>query len=127
MSEAKETPQNLMTLITHQTNAEQLAQIVGNLLTPEDEQILGGKVAASTKVADSIAYLGAFVPAPATFDKGAFFAISAFGLSEQEAEKLWEIDKRIGVLKEETTVGEGRVSVSSELVNAAKNQFLTDN
>jgi len=115
-----------MNLITPQTNAEQLAQIVSNLLTPEDKQILGGKEAASTRVADSVAYLGAFAPSPATFDKAAFFAISAFGLSEPEAERLWEIDKRIGVLKDESSVGQGRVSVSSELVNAAKTQFLTD-
>ena len=126
MPETKDQPQDLMSLITPDTTAEQLVQIVGGLLTPADEQALGGKELASTKVADSIAYLGAFVPAPATFDKSAFFDTSAFGLPKSEAERLWDIDKRIGVLKDESKVGEGRVSVSPELVNTARKQFLSD-
>lgn len=75
-------------------------------------------------MADSIAYLGAFAPAPATLDDETFFMTATLGLPKDEALKILEIDKRIGVLQDESAKAPGRMSVSPELVKAARDQFL---
>lgn len=81
---------------------------------------------ASQKVADSIAYLGAFAPEPGSFDQWAFSEICARGLSTDEQVRLWIIDRRLGILKDEPPSkidGSERVSVSAFLVKTAKEQF----
>ncbi len=112
-----------MELITPKTSFDELIGMVDGMITPEDREILG--VEAVQKIADSIAYLGAFVPAPATFDKKAFFMTTTLDLPEKEAERIWRINKRFGILKDESNVDPGRVSVSTELVQIAKTNFLT--
>lgn len=126
MANEKGEPTNLMKLITPETDESQLRDIVAKFLTPEDVQMLGGKEAAAQKVADSIAYLGAFAPEPATFDEHAFSMTSTFGLPKEEAKRILEIDGRIGVYKTENKKfrEETRFSVSKEQVKIYK-QFLT--
>lgn len=91
-------------------------------------KIFGGVEAAPEKIVESVAYLGVFAPAPATFDKGAFFFTAVAGVPEQEGEAIWNICKQIGVLKDESSAGQGRVSVSKDLVEMlvnTENGYLT--
>lgn len=113
-------------LITPETSYLGLVKLVNQFLSPDDRQILGGGETALKKVADSIAYLGVFAPYPATFDKSAFLEIAAFELPTVEQERLWKINKRLELLKDESPVGKDRVSISTELVTIAKNQFFTE-
>lgn len=127
MSETKK-QFDLMAQVKSDTTLDQLKEVISQLLLPEDEEVLGGKEKAVAKVADSIAYFGAFAPAPATLNYLAFQNTSAFGLPEKEAKRLFEINKRIGALKHEPKPGvrgEERVSVSEKLVMIAKEQWLT--
>lgn len=124
MSEAKDQPQKLMDLVTPQTTFNDLLGLVKQFINPEEEKFLGGGETAAQKVADSIAYLGAFVPAPATLDEEAFFMTATLDLPKEEALKILEIDRRIGVLQDESAKELGRMSVSPEVVKAARDQFL---
>lgn len=123
MSEKKDNLK-LMSLINQETTPEQLVDIVGQFITEEDLKVFGDKDSASQLVADSIAYLGVFAPYPATFSKESFLNTSTLGLPQDQAEKIWEIDKRIGVFKDESSVEKDRVSISEEQASIYHN-FLT--
>lgn len=114
----------LIELVTPDTREPELKEIVSQFITPEDEEVLGGKEEAIQKVADGVAYLGPFAPAPATFDAQAFNRTAAFGLPEEQQKKLLELCKKMGVI-DDIKDQPGRMSVSKEIVEAAKNQFLT--
>mgnify|MGYP003395681095 CR=1 FL=1 len=124
MAEEKAVTQKLMDLVTPETDGEKLKELVSQFITPEDEEVLGGKDVAVTKVADSVAYMGPFAPSPATFDESAFSATAAFDLPPTEAKRLLEINRRMGVI-EDAPNQPRRFTVSEKVVNAAKNQFLT--
>lgn len=117
---------NLMEMVTPETDYKGLVKLVDQFLSPEDKEVLGGGAAASQKVADGIAYVSVFAPFPSTFDKAAFSATAAMELPAPEQDKLWEIDKRFGILKDESRVGPNRVSVSMQFVETAKRQFFTE-
>jgi hypothetical protein len=121
-----EKTKNLMDLITPETDYDKLVGLVDQFLTEEDKRLLGEGETATQKVADSLAYLGPFAPEPATFNKEAFISVAAFGLPSVEQDKLWEIAKKLGILKDESKTGSGRVSVSSQFVEMAKKQFFTE-
>lgn len=124
MAEEKANTQKLMDLVTPETDESKLKELVSQFITTEDEKILGGRDHAITKVADSVAYLGAFAPSPATFDYVAFSVTAALDLPQVEARKLIEINRRMGVI-EDVASQPGRFTVSEKVVNAAQNQFLT--
>ncbi len=117
--------QNILELITPQTDYDMLVDIVSNALTPEDEEVLGGKKEAARKVAESITYLGVFAPYPADFDEKAFLIVSVPDLPEDEGKRLFQIDKRIGAINEEPGKV-GRVSISPEFVAIVQKQFLEE-
>ena len=124
MSENKER-QTITGLLTPTTKRDECVKIVKQLLTPDEVKFLGEEDAAD-KVVESIAYLGVFAPAPATFDKQAFFFTAVADLPEKEGEAIWSICNQIGVFKNEST---GRVSVSKDLVEMlgnTKNGYLTE-
>lgn len=124
MSENKER-QTITGLLSPTTKRDECVKIVKQLLTPDEVKFLGEEDAAD-KVVESMGYLGAFAPSPATFDKQAFFFTAVADLPEKEGEAVWSICKQIGVLKDESA---GRVSVSKELVEMlgnTKNGYLKD-
>ena len=115
MAEKKEN-QSLDDLITINTKREEFINMVEDRLTPEEKRDLGEN--ASDKVVESMSYLGVFAPAPATFDKNSFFFTGAGGadLRPKEGDAVWNFLKRTGVLKDESSVNEGRVSISQKFV-----------
>ena len=95
------------------TTPDQFPDIVKPFLTPEDIQALGGDSdLVAQKISDSIAYLGAFAPAPATFDKGAFMATAGFDYPAIEAERILSIAQRLGVIQSEPNE---RLSISQSM------------
>lgn len=106
------------------TNDEFIA-LIGEYLTPEDVEVLGGQEMASSKLADSWAYLGVFSSDPsATFDKFAFMMTAGSGLPENEAEKSLEVALRLGVAKDASNISVGRYSMGTGMVEKL-HQFLT--
>ena len=126
MTEKKE-EQALDELIMVNTKREDFVEMVADRLSPDEKQNLGEN--AADKVVESMAYLGAFAPEPATFDKGAFLATAGFGLEEKEVDTVWDFLKRTGALKDRADVNSGRVSVSEkfvEMLRDASNGFMTE-
>lgn len=124
--EARDQTQKIIDLVTPETTFEELKQLVSRFIIPEDLRGFGsGKENLVGLVADSIAYLGAFASAPATFDEKAFFDTATLGWSETVGRKILEIDKRMGIMQDEPSAGPGRMSVTAEMIKMA-NQFLTD-
>ena len=119
---------NLMELVTPETDNAGLMKLVDKFLTPDDRKVLGEK-GASEKVANSIAYLAAFPPAPSSFDKPAFSAAIVADLPVPEQDMLWILLRKFGILKNELPSpldGSERVSISPQFVETAKNQFFTE-
>ena len=130
MSESKEKPQSINGLVNANTSRDQFVGVLQSLLNPEETEKLGGVEVAADKVPESLAYLGVFAPAPATFDKDAFAFTAGANLLEEEGSTVWETLKRVGVLKDESaTSSPGRYSISKELVDMLtnpNNKFLTE-
>jgi hypothetical protein len=127
MSETNER-QTITGLLTGITKRDECVKIVKQLLTPEEVTTLGGENAAD-KVVDSVAFLGVFAPAPATFDKEAFLFTTSGDLPEKEGETIWNFCKKVGIIKDESFAGKERVSVSRDLVEMlsnTENGYLTE-
>jgi hypothetical protein len=129
MTESSENdPPNLIDFITPETDEKGLREIVQQFITPEDEEVLGGKEEATKKVAESVAYLGVFIPLPATFDEEAYQTVICSGLSNDEGQRLFEISRRMGAIQD---AGQGFngvdiFSITPELKNFAESQFLDE-
>ncbi|TSC84112.1 MAG: hypothetical protein G01um101416_1128 [Microgenomates group bacterium Gr01-1014_16] len=108
-------------IVKPETTEAQLVKTLSELLTSEDEAVLGRKGLAATRWAESIAYLGAFAPEPATFDESAFRNVAAVGFEAEKVKRLLELNVKIGAIKK---LGE-RFSVSPEIITIA-HQFLID-
>ncbi len=120
----EKTQPKLIELIKPDMHEEELKGLVTQFISPEEEEILGGKEEAIQRITDATAYVGVFAPVPATFDLAAFSAVNARGLTEEQTNKVLEICKRMGVI-EDVEGRPGRMAVSREMVEIAKNQFLT--
>lgn len=115
----------LAQMITPNTTEDEFVEMLAGFITSEDEEVLGKKEMAARKLAESLPALGVFAPAPATLDVESFKGVVTFGMSEEESLKIFEIAKRMGVLKDEPNVGKGRVSVSPTMALKLA-QFLTE-
>ena len=79
---------------------------------------------------ESLAYLGVFAPAPATFDKNAFEMTGGFDLDPEAADTIWNFFLRTAILNDESAKAQDRVSISERLTTMLlnpSNGFFTDN
>jgi hypothetical protein len=123
----KKVGQALLDLISPNTKHDKFVEAVDEVLTPEEKQKLGE--GSANKVVDSLSYLAAFAPAPATFDKQAFMFTGGADLENSEADTVWSFLNRTGLVNDESKVAQGRASVSTSLVQMlqdASNGFLTE-
>lgn len=90
---------------------EECIKIIQSLLTPQEINALGGESAAD-KLIDGISYIGVFAPAPGTFDKPAFSFVNVDVFEGKEGEVAWDVCKQLGIFKDESASGPGRVSIS---------------
>jgi len=126
MTEKKE-GQTLDELVTSNTKREEFVEMVEERLTPEEKTNLGEN--AANKLVESMSYLCVFAPEPATFNKKAFAFTGGFGLEEKEIDTIWNFMKRTGILKDQSALDPGRVSVSEKFIGMladTSNGFSSD-
>lgn len=126
MSENNERPK-FTGFIKPDLKREECVKIIQSLLTPQEINALGGKDAAD-RLVDGLSFIGVFAPAPGTFDKSSFSFVTADVFEGKEGEIAWGVCKQLGIFKDESASGPGRVSISEdlkEMLENPENGYLT--
>lgn len=117
-------------LVNVDTNRDRCIEIIKGLITSDEViNIASTRDEAAEKVVESLAYLGVFAPAPATFDKTAFEMTGGFDADPEASDTMWNFFLRTDILNDESAKAQDRVSISEGLTTMLLNPlngFFTD-